>query len=358
MEDSIKMPTSIKPAFTKNNLAIVFSTDSNYVPYMAVSIQSIIDNSDKNYNYDILVFDDGITTYQKEQLSQMLKSNVSLRYIDVKPLLVTMDSSLFKSRGIWSAAACYRLFIPQLMSDYDKVLYLDCDVLVKDSLVDLFKIDLGKAEAGCCYDELHYSAHSDRIKDIAEYVKIKDWNKYFNSGVILFNIKNINSQKFIDGFIKALKRPYLPFLDQDVLNILWEGKYVPLDWSWNFQYYMVIEHPELLDNSEISKASSKRRIIHYITGHKPWNSPDLPYAAEWWLAARKTAFYEEIIYKNTRISNLLLRNFKHYNRLLSKYVFYKILKNISFGKIKNHFAQQSSKLKQQVKQIRAIYKDK
>ena len=162
------MPTSIKPAFTKNNLAIVFSTDSNYVPYMAVSIQSIIDNSDKNYNYDILVFDDGITTYQKEQLSQMLKSNVSLRYIDVKPLLATLDYSLFKSRGIWSSATFYRLFIPQLMSDYDKVLYLDCDVLVKDSLVDLFKIDLGKAEAGCCYDELHYSAHSDRIKDIAK----------------------------------------------------------------------------------------------------------------------------------------------------------------------------------------------
>lgn len=352
------MSTNIKPAFAKNNLGIVFATDAGYVPYMAVSIQSIIDNSDPKYNYDILIFDDGITDYQKEQLSSYNRTNFSIRFIDVKPLLAALDSSLFKSRGIWSAATFYRLFIPQLMSDYDKVLYLDCDVLVKDSLVDLFALDLGKAEAGCCYDELHYLGHSDRIRDIAEYVKIKDWKAYFNAGVILFNIKNINSKKFIDGFVKTLKRPYLPFLDQDVLNVLWEGKYIPLDWSWNFQYYAVIEHPELLSNPEIAKASQNRKIIHYITCNKPWNSPDLPFASEWWIEARKTSFYEEIIYKNTRISNLLLRNFKHYNRLLSKYVFYKILKNISFGKIKKHFAQQSSKLKQQVKQIRAIYKDK
>lgn len=348
----------IEPAFKKDNIAVVLATDANYVPYMAVTIQSIYDHADSRYNYDILVIDDGITDYQKELLSIYNKTNFSVRYIDVKPLLKTMDASLFSSRGIWSAAACYRLFIPQMMPDYDKVLYLDCDVLVKDSLVDLFAEDLKGCCAGCVYDVIRYTNDHGRMRDIAEYVKIKDWRKYFNAGVVLFNIKAINAKQFVADFIKLLKRPYLPFLDQDILNILWENKFKALDSSWNYQYYTLIEHPELASNAELASARQNRRIIHYISQYKPWNSPQLPYAFEWWAFARKTPFYEEIIYKNTRTSNVLLHNLVHYNRLFCKYVVCKLLRSVSFGKLRRAFTQKVNQLKSQVKQVRAVHKGK
>ena len=348
----------IKPVFKQKNIAVVFATDTNYVPYMAVSIQSIFSHANSEYNYDLLIFDDGISDYQKEQLSIYQTSNFSLRYIDIKPLLNNMDSSLFKARGIWSAATFYRLFIPQIMPDYDKVLYLDCDVLVKDSLVDLFNLDLGKNCAGCVYDEIRYTGNMNRISDINKYVGIKDYKKYFNAGMILFNIPKINPLTFAKDFMQALSRPYLPFLDQDVLNILWENKYQALDGCWNYQYYTMIEHPDLVHNQELSKAQKDRKIIHYITQYKPWNSPHLPHAAEWWAEARKTPFYEEIIYKNTKTSNILLRNLKHYNRLFGKYFTYKLLKNITFGQTRNKIETKIGGLKRQVKQVRAVYKDK
>ena len=118
----------IKPAFNKNNLGIVLSADSNYVPYLAVTIKSIFENTDSKYNYDILIFDDGITDYQKSLLADMCKDNCSIRYINVKELLKEIDTTLFQVKGIWSTATFYRLFIPKIMSYYDKILYLDCDI--------------------------------------------------------------------------------------------------------------------------------------------------------------------------------------------------------------------------------------
>ena len=74
----------INPAFNKNNIAIVFSTDSNYVSYLSVAIKSIFNNADPKYNYDVLVFDEGITDYQKSLMALMVKPNCSIRYINVK----------------------------------------------------------------------------------------------------------------------------------------------------------------------------------------------------------------------------------------------------------------------------------
>ena len=147
----------IKPAFSKNNIAVVLSADGNYVPYLAVTIKSIFDNADPKYNYDVLVFDDGIKDHQKDMMGLMTRSNCSIRYINVKELLKDVDTSLFQARGIWSVATFYRLFIPQVMSDYDRVLYLDCDILVKDSLVELFKLDMKNNQIACvsceeCFD--------------------------------------------------------------------------------------------------------------------------------------------------------------------------------------------------------------
>lgn len=349
---------SVKQVFAKNNLAVVFASDKNYVPYMAVALQSIFSNADANYNYDILILDDGITDYQKELLAQYATKNFSVRYVDVKPLMQDMDASLFKARGIWSKAALYRLFIPQIMGEYDKVLYLDCDVLVKDPLVELFATDMKDKPAACVYDEIRYTGSSNRIRDINRYLGIKDYKQYFNSGVVLFNLKNIDGKKFTADFVHELQRPYLPFLDQDVLNILWEDKFLPLEGKWNYQYYTMIEHPDLKDNEELAEAKQNRKIIHYITQYKPWNSPELPLAYEWWSEARKTPFYEEIIYKNTKMSNLLLKNLLKYNRLFGKYVIYKIGKNITFGKMRRKIEQQLAQVKKQVKQVRAVYKGK
>lgn len=351
------MSISVKPAFSKNNLGIVFSTDANYLAYMAVSIQSIIDNSDSNYNYDILVFDDGITDYQKEQLSRMLKSNFSLRYIDVKALLQNFDSTLFISRGIWSVATFYRLFIPEVLVGYDKVLYLDCDILVMDSLVDLFKTDLNGYMSGCVYDCVRYMPSRNRIKDI-EVLGVSDYKKYFNSGVILFNTKEIDKDKFQKEFMHILKTKNLPFLDQDILNVIMRDKYLPLDFGYNYQYHILNEHPELKNLKDLSDAAQNPKILHYTTATKPWNTPSVPMADKWWAVARTLPFYEEIIYKNTKISNKYLHSIIYKNRYIIRYAIIKLMTMISFGKVHRKLKKLSKSLQPQIRAIKKFCRNK
>lgn len=349
---------TVRPAFSKNNLGIIFSADRNYVPYLAVSIQSIFDNADNRYNYDVLVFDDGITDYQKTMLSAMSKNNCSIRYIDVKSLLKDFDTSLFQSRGIWSAATFYRLFIPEIMPDYKKVLYLDCDILVRDSLVDMFNLDLGDKQIACVYDCIRYMKTKNRIKDCEQGLGLKDYRLYFNAGVVMFNLQKIDRRKFRERFISILTSYELPFLDQDILNVLFEGKCHFLEPKWNYQYHILLERPELKEIPELDAADKNPKIIHYTTGRKPWNSPELPHVAEWWGIARKLPFYEEIIFRNTKISAQLLCNLVRHKRLAFKYGIYKFLRSITFGKTGRRFSQACSRLQNQVRAVRRIFKQK
>lgn len=348
----------IKPAFEKNNIAVVLSSDGNYVPYLAVTIKSIFDNADPKYNYDVLVFDDGITDHQKALMRTMIKSNCSIRYINMKELLVSFDTTLLKERGSWTAAAAYRLFIPEIMPDYDRVLYLDCDILVKDSLVELFKLDLDKYQIACVCDCIKYYPKKNRIRDCEEKLGLKNYQNYFNSGVVLFNLRNINAKDFKADFIKYASSKQLPFFDQDILNIIFEGKCKFLDWEWNYQYHLLNETPHLREIEELDRADNNPKIIHYTTSRKPWSHPELPHAYEWWCVARVLPFYEEIIFKNTRTNSILLRNLVRHKRLIVKYVICKLLRLISFGRFKRKISSIYNKLQNQVRAVRAIFKGK
>ena len=348
----------VKPAFNKNNIAVVLSADGNYVPYLAVTIKSIFDNADPKYNYDVLVFDDGIKDHQKSMMELMVKSNCSIRYINVKELLKDVDTSLFQARGIWSIATFYRLFIPQVMSNYERVLYLDCDILVKDSLIELFKLDMKNAQVACVCDCLEYTKDKNRIRDCEKGLGLKDHRKYFNAGVVLFNISKIKYDDFKKRFFDVLQNYKLPFLDQDILNIIFEGKCKLIDLEWNYQYHLLNTNPNLREFKKIDDADKNPKIIHYTTGCKPWGHPELAHSYEWWQVARTVPFYEEIIFRNTQISDLLLRNVVKYKSLILKYSLSKLLRIASFGKFNRKISANCNKLHNQVKAVRAVFNGK
>ena len=346
----------IKPVFSKNNLGIVLSADKNYVPYLAVTIKSIFDYADPKYNYDVLIFDDGITAYQKELLAEMCKKNCSIRYIDVEELLKEVDTTLFQVKGIWSAATFYRLFIPKIMADYSKVLYLDCDILVRDSLVSLFNVDMGNKHIASVSDYMTFSPKLTKVKRHMDEIGVKDYKKYFNAGVVLFCPNKIDYNKFKDSFLKILETKKLAFLDQDILNIIFEGKVNLLDLEWNYQYNLLNDYPELRQNKKLDNAEKDAKIIHYTTSYKPWSHPNYPHAAKWWKVARETAFYEEIIYNNTRTSNVLLRNLVRNKRLFCKFMMLKLLKLVTFGKTNRKVNKAYNDIKNQVHNIKKIFK--
>ena len=88
---------TIKPTFSNNNIPIVFSCDNNYAPYLAVTIQSIIENSSSNNNYDIFILDENFNNTTKNKIFYQIKNknNFNITFIPIKQYLNNIDLSVF-----------------------------------------------------------------------------------------------------------------------------------------------------------------------------------------------------------------------------------------------------------------------
>ena len=296
-----------KPAFEENNIPIVFSFSDFFVPYAAVTLYSLIVNSSANNNYDIVVFCTDITNRNKMLLQKMFSShpNFSIRFYNISRFVRNMK---LKANNHVSVETFYRLIVNQVMRNYQKILYLDSDLIILKDPASLYFTDLGKNLAGATIDADHAGEYHAAIPAVKKYtdtvLRLKDPYSYFQAGVILFHIGNINRKFSSTELIEfAEKREYM-YVDQDVLNVKFEGQVQIIDPRWN----VMTDCNEIRINELIKKAPFKiyqsylesRKspfIIHYAGNEKPWNSPISDMADIYWEYARKTPFYEAILWR-------------------------------------------------------------
>lgn len=272
----------IYPSFKKNNIPIVFSSDNNYCPYLGVAIKSIIDNSSIKNNHDVIILNEDISRENKEKIFHLIKNikNFSIRFINVKNFIKKPD--IFYVSGYFSIASYYRLFLEKICKNYKKIIYLDCDVVVVGDISKLFKIKLGNKLLGAVIT--HGISKDQNFKEyINKTLKISDQSKYFNSGVLLIDIKNITKFKLLEKSIKALKKIKTPiFVDQCILNSVCFKKVKFIKNKFNHYAGFI-------------KDSKQKLIVHY-NGDKPWEKLDKPLGYLFWKYAKLTDFYQTINY--------------------------------------------------------------
>lgn len=323
----------IKPAFNDKNITVCFSSDNNYAPYLAVTIKSLIENSNKNNNYDILILEKEIKQYFKDKiLLQISKyNNIKIRFINIKILINEHLSNINRGRFInhYNESIFYRYFIPQLLKRYNKVVYLDCDLIILDDIANLYNIYLENNSLGVVRDiEMHRWLKNKKIRqekmDFNGRLGIKDSTKYFNSGVLIMNLEkirdNYDTNKIIDITTKELINMWVG--DQDILNGFFYNDVKYIDIAWNIEWIVQLKIKdwaiEIDEESALAykNALKNPKIIHYCDIYKPWESPELELADLWWKYAKMTDFYEEIIYRNTqKISNNNINNISNINSI-------------------------------------------
>ena len=110
-------------------IPVFFATDNNYVPFLAVSIKSLLCNASKDYFYNIHVLTDGISEDNKIELEKHMTPNSKLIFDDVSKHVTRIQSRLDATlRDYYTASIFYRLFIAALYPEYKKAIYLDCDI--------------------------------------------------------------------------------------------------------------------------------------------------------------------------------------------------------------------------------------
>lgn len=296
----------LKPAFKNNNIPVIFSTSSYYAKFASASIKSLIDNSSNKYNYDIIIMGKDFNSVDKERLNSLrqMKDNVSIRFYDVG--MFFDNYRLYESPTI-SVETYYRLVIPDVFDTYDKVLYLDCDLIVLKDISKLYEIDIGDNYLAAVRDITFQGNINGGNKEFNTYYskfKCKDLN-FFNAGVLIMNTKKIRNNFSVNYLLDFAQQGAFRFQDQDLLNILFEGFIYELGYEWNFygdpmdnSYRMWINTFAPKDYYEkYLDAKKQMYIIHYAGNEKPWLYPKQQYAELFWEYFRGTPYYEEYMFE-------------------------------------------------------------
>lgn len=347
----------IKP-INKNAITIVFAPDNYYCKYFSVALKSLIDNAASDRFYDIIILATDISDRNKRLLRGMLPKNFSLRFFDVSDL--AKDYPIIV-KNHWSSNAYYRLFIPMLMPDYEKVLYLDSDICIRDSLAGLFDMNFDGCELIAVKDADAPLFYKDtrRIDQIRNTLKMKHPENYFNSGMTFLNLKNLDKNKYSENLSQACREKILFFPDQDILNSIFENTVKLVNCKWNFQYHIPMYHPDYLDiitgeeKEEYVSASQNPCIIHYTSSIKPWSYPKEELAEYFWEYARKSPFYEEILYENLVTKNSL-KLFWQRNKIRLTLAKCNLFSKISTGAKRLHYQAKAVRYGRMLKEIQKL----
>ncbi len=363
---------------------IVFAGDDNYIKFTAVTITSIVENTDtaKSVNdfkqinkelhgddfayevektseegYVFHILTDGVSSDTEVKLNLLAQELNDIFPTEIK--IHTFTSKEFHGFPTWrkSYLPYFRLKISKILdATVEKVLYLDSDIVVNCDLREIFAINLN-----------HYTAavvnEYERTKQFKAFNGGETYNfngKYFNSGVILLNMKKWLSEDIETKALDFLKKYSTTAPDQDALNVVIKDLlWLPSAWNLNndlsYSYFESEETSKLsfFDESWTKhfKANKKIKIIHYF--FKPWSSKGIfftgkafiytmaPSMIYWWdLASEVPAFKEDLLtikeskkyIKNTEKENKIIKMIEKNG--LQFYLYLNILKlNRSFKPI-------------------------
>ncbi len=277
-----------------NVIPIAFAFDNNLILPACVCISSLLTNAQKDTFYDIFILHSSNIALKKEGLNKIPRYYKNCR-IQYRLVDSTFDSA-FEIRGI-TTAAYYRLLIPELIPEYDKIIYSDVDVIFRFDLSDIYtNIDLNN------YYVAGVNSLSHLVPEYKHYYIEKlhlDPEKVIYSGNLIINSKKIKEDNLISLFKKQARNSY-KFQDMDILNIVCKGKIKYL--SPEFCLSTIISHASIYDNNALLKLWSQKEIdnalrqgiVHY-NGQKPWQQYCINFDI-WWEYYRKSPFFDEKFY--------------------------------------------------------------
>ncbi len=276
---------------------IVLATESKYAPFAATVIRSIYENRSKRAFYNIyILYDDTMTHNMYTMLEGLNYGGMSVHLLDVQDCF---DKDELYLSGHYSMQMYYRWMIPELFDNYEKVLYLDCDVVVLSDPAKLVKTDLHEKSVGMVCNTLRTS-----FRSYVEDTLGLGTNEYYNSGVILFNTKEFNKKNIRKKCMDYISRDRdLLCPDQDAINVVCKGDICRLPDEWNFQWHHMIKGVEIGGFVADFKERYERvleegpKIIHYTSYVKPWNEKNIKYADIFWSFFEKTPCFEYVMKK-------------------------------------------------------------
>lgn len=249
-------------------MVVAMCSDNNGADFMQVAIKSLFVNN-RDSEIELHVVTDGFSPEVETQIRQLgdfFGREIKIHTIDFSEWggkLPEVDSPLLKI----PKATYFRFWLPEILHDKSKVLYLDTDVIVSQSIAELFCVDLSDYAFGAVVEPA-MTEHRH-----LEEIGLKKNSPYFNAGMLLMNLDWFRRDDISGQCLNWIKdnAEVAKFMDQDALNVVCHGKILQLPARFNVttgifkrEFYGVY-----IDGKDWDEAVENPVIVHY-TAFKPW----------------------------------------------------------------------------------------
>ena len=267
---------------------ILFTFDQSLVLPAGVCLTSLLESAEPETFYDIFILHGKGCDFSALNVLGNRFSNFRMTFREVSGEFV----GAYEIRGI-PETAYYRLVSPELIPEYDKLLYSDVDVIIREDLSKYYDIDLGENYFGavdnCSRLRPRMRAYLDKLG--------LDWrNGYYYSGNLVINSALIRRDNLIDRFRELGKNDYNQ-QDMDIINIACNRRIFPLGLAYcmSVQLYTLIvtrrDEMEAIYGAEALDAALDHGIVHY-NGKKPWKGACMNMDI-WWSVYRRSPFFDD-----------------------------------------------------------------
>lgn len=291
-------------------MEIVICPNHNFIMPSGVMLKSLfLSNPHKEISVHVLA-DNDVTSKDQEDLEEIVS------FHRCKIYFYKIDGGKFDNYpglkgNVISRSAYFRLFLSEILpKNIEKVLYLDGDIVIRKSIEQLWNIELDGYAIGCVMDML-----AGKIQ-IYNRLCIPSELTYFNSGVLLINLRYWRENNLVDDYVNYINNNYNKIsaaVDQDVLNnvLMNKTKMLPLTYNVQEGFFFKPEYAEFdywKNQEDVSNAINDPIILHFTGGMKPWNKGcNHP--------RKKDFFYYQ---KQTKWANIPLQEIKKSFRRKSK----------------------------------------
>jgi lipopolysaccharide biosynthesis glycosyltransferase len=278
-----------------SSINVALAIDGTYIAHTAAAMASMLDMIDSAATIRFFLLTNQTLSKQDRATLSTIFPGCDIHFIDV-------DMSAFEwaplNRSHISVAAYYRLHMHKFLpTDIERVIYIDSDTIVVDSLLKLWNTDIGSKPIAGCADEGGVT-QSKRLN-------LPLSHTYFNSGILIFNLDEIRNSKILDDALQTydVYKNVITLQDQDLLNILFCNRtyILPLKWNINniiFAYSGILPSYSVADARE---AVTDPGILHFTGPHKPWARTCVnPLSALYWHYRNTTPWRESLAQRVAR----------------------------------------------------------
>ncbi len=264
--------------FDDKSVHVVYASDDRFAEILGISMLSLFDNNGDMEEIHTYILDSGISKENRKNIESICKKydRVIPQWIPAKNISEELNMDVIADRGSLSQYA--RLFISSVLPErLSRVLYLDCDIIINQSLYELWNLDLQGKTIGALMDAFsrHYRFNIDLHPN----------DLMFNSGVMLVDLdkwKKNDIEKKLKEFI-IRKKGMVQQGDQGVLNAVlahetycFEPRFNAVTIFFDFSYKEMMVYrkpPQFYSEEAIMKAVASPVLIHYTTSflsRRPW----------------------------------------------------------------------------------------